>query len=123
MARLESPDPVAEFRRRFGNPTDPKDTFEVLVRENWLQHGCKEKLFVLNRSRYYERSSFFREALDEADSSSSDRNTPKPIILENHMPDESSQRLAWWSAGMARSCWSRLHTLGSSLWTMRDPYV
>lgn len=42
MARLESPDPVAEFRRRFGNPIDPKDTFEVLVRENWLRYGRKK---------------------------------------------------------------------------------
>lgn len=107
MARLESPDPVAEFRRRFGNPIGPKDTFEVLVRDRANRDPSfyesyavlKEKLFILNRSKFCERSVFFRQELEKAESASSDPNTRKRVIFENHEPDDFEDYLRFLSTG------------------------
>lgn len=71
-----------------------RKTFKVLVRDEvsrnpnvpWAQR--QERIFVLNREKFCQRSRFLREALEQAESNSSNPDTPKPFILKNHMPDD-----------------------------------
>lgn len=59
----------------------------------------KEKLFILNRSKFCERSVFFRQELEKAESASSDPNTRKRVIFENHEPDDFEDYLRFLSTG------------------------
>lgn len=59
----------------------------------------QKKLYVLKRSKFSRRSAFFREELEKADSSSSDSNTPKRVVLENHMPEDFDAYLRYINTG------------------------
>jgi hypothetical protein len=98
--RLELFNPEDDFRALPDNliDDDNDDTFEVLVRDrlnrNPITHEAyphgelQEEPFVLNRNRYHQRSKWSREELEEAESNSSDPDTPTRIILENHVPED-----------------------------------
>jgi hypothetical protein len=91
-------DPEDDFNAPHDNPYDSEDTFEVLVRDRMNRNPLtyqsypraepQEQLFVINRGKFWIRSGFFREALEDVDSESSDWSEQRPIILENHDPED-----------------------------------
>jgi hypothetical protein len=108
-------DRAAEFRKAFGNPIDPQETFEVLVYDRLnrdpMLHNIgirpeeQKELFRLNRDKYSRRSKFFREELEKAESSSSDPNKRTRIRFENHLPDDFEAYIRYVDTG-----WSNLAT-------------
>jgi hypothetical protein len=93
LATIESED---DFSAPLENPYNPKDTFQVLVRDqmnrnpgthNTYPGELQEKTFVIDCSKFWERSEFLRNALEEIHSSPTNLNGPRPVMFENHEPD------------------------------------
>jgi hypothetical protein len=94
---LATYDPDDDSSAPFINPYEPEDTFQVLVRDqmnrnpsfhNIYPGELQERIFVINCSKSWERSEFFRDALGEIRSRPSNPSEPKSVLLENHEPDD-----------------------------------
>lgn len=102
-------DPAAEFRDYFGDTVEFEKPMVLLVRDklnrdpkftnSYIPIECREKFYILKGNKFSRRSAFLREEIEKAESSSSDSNTPKQIILENHNPEDFDAYLRYVNTG------------------------